>query len=337
MNNEGLFTEIRFIYQDLPQKKAEAMAGRAAASIAKLLTYSDVARKHGLLSLEYLAEHEEDDFLKKTMLLIVDGTDADLIWTIMFSDYLSKFLYRSPQERLTALLSLNGALAIQEGDNPHVIEGRLLALAPEGTQEYLDDELKKQESFMKDFEEAQKPKPGNFAKAARIVEQPVYGPDERILELTDKALRRLDPEDLAFLLPEVPDIAVVTVLSRLSGEAVSHIFDAQDDPMLSEAMAESAGVVGRDASPEELAKSGGQILLALTKIVQAGTIDFDGIDEYAAALDQYLPNLEEELAAEEKAQAEKKAAEPDSPTQLSEEDIKNLVGNIFGDLTGDSE
>lgn len=336
MNNEGLFTEIRFIYQDLPQKKAEAMAGRAAASIAKLLTYSDVARKHGLLSLEYLAEHEEDDYLKKAMLLVVDGTDGDLVWTIMFSDYLSKFLYKSPQERLTALLDLNGALAIQEGDNPHVIEGRLLALAPEGTQDYLDDELKKYESAMHDFEKAQKPKPGDFMKAAREAEQPTYGPDERILELTDKALRRLDPEDLAFVLPEVPQIAVVTVLSRLSGEAASHIFDAQDSPMLSEAMAESSGVVGRDASAEEIAKSGGQILLALTKAVKAGTFDFDGIDEYTAALDQYLPNLEAEMEAEEKAYVQKQV-ENYSPTQLSEQEIKDLVGDIFGDMTGDSE
>ena len=147
----------------------------------------------------------------------------------------------------------------------------------------------------------------------------------------------MNPEDLAFLLPEVPDIAVVTVLSHLSGEAASHIFDAQDDAMLSEAMAESAGVVGRNASPEELTKAGGQILLALTKIVKAGTIDFDGIDEYAAAIDQYLPNLEEEIATEERAEAEKKAEKPQSPTQLSEEDIKNLVGDLFGDLTGDSE
>lgn len=51
--------------------------------IQKIIDLSNVARKEGLLSLEEAAGDINDDFLKKGILLIVDGTDPELVRAIM--------------------------------------------------------------------------------------------------------------------------------------------------------------------------------------------------------------------------------------------------------------
>lgn len=53
------------------------------AMIAKIIELSNVARKDGLLSLEEAAGQLEDAFMKKGILLIVDGTDPDLVRAIL--------------------------------------------------------------------------------------------------------------------------------------------------------------------------------------------------------------------------------------------------------------
>lgn len=51
--------------------------------IQKIIDLSNVARKEGLLSLEEAASDLDDEFLKKGILLIVDGTDPELVRGIM--------------------------------------------------------------------------------------------------------------------------------------------------------------------------------------------------------------------------------------------------------------
>lgn len=51
--------------------------------IKKIIDLSNVARKEGLLSLEEAASDLNDPFLKKGILLIVDGTDPELVRGIM--------------------------------------------------------------------------------------------------------------------------------------------------------------------------------------------------------------------------------------------------------------
>ncbi len=60
-----------------------------AEMIRKIIDLSNVARKEGLLSLEEAAEDLEDPFLKKGILLIVDGTDPDLVRAIMETELVS--------------------------------------------------------------------------------------------------------------------------------------------------------------------------------------------------------------------------------------------------------
>ena len=53
------------------------------ATITKIIELSNVARKEGLLALEEVAQSLEDEFMKKGILLIVDGTEPELVRGIM--------------------------------------------------------------------------------------------------------------------------------------------------------------------------------------------------------------------------------------------------------------
>ncbi len=57
-----------------------------AATIKNIIDLSNTARKEGLLALEEAANGIEDDFLKKGIMLVVDGTDPELGRGIMETD-----------------------------------------------------------------------------------------------------------------------------------------------------------------------------------------------------------------------------------------------------------
>ena len=57
--------------------------------IQKIIDLSNVARKEGLLSLEEAAGDIDDEFLKKGILLVVDGTDPELVRAIMETELAS--------------------------------------------------------------------------------------------------------------------------------------------------------------------------------------------------------------------------------------------------------
>lgn len=57
-----------------------------AEVIRNIIELSNTARKEGLLALEEAANGIEDDFLKKGIMLVVDGTDPELVRGIMETD-----------------------------------------------------------------------------------------------------------------------------------------------------------------------------------------------------------------------------------------------------------
>ena len=52
-------------------------------TIKQIISLSNIARKEGLLALEEAANGIDDNFLKKGVLLIVDGTDPELVRSIL--------------------------------------------------------------------------------------------------------------------------------------------------------------------------------------------------------------------------------------------------------------
>ena len=67
----------------------KAPAINSPAIIAKIIELSNVARKEGLLALEEAAADLDDAFMKKGELLIVDGTDPDLVRGILETEMVS--------------------------------------------------------------------------------------------------------------------------------------------------------------------------------------------------------------------------------------------------------
>ncbi|MCR5846553.1 MAG: motility protein A [Lachnospiraceae bacterium] len=57
--------------------------------ISKIIELSNVARKEGLLALEEVSGEIDDAFMKKGILLIVDGTDPELVRAIMETELVS--------------------------------------------------------------------------------------------------------------------------------------------------------------------------------------------------------------------------------------------------------
>jgi chemotaxis protein MotA len=56
---------------------------RATESIERIVNWSNIARKEGLLGLETAAESEDDLFARKGLQLLVDGSEPDVIRAIM--------------------------------------------------------------------------------------------------------------------------------------------------------------------------------------------------------------------------------------------------------------
>ena len=69
---------IKLIFKDEVQDPAVV--------INQIISLSNTARKEGLLALEEAANGIEDDFLKKGIMLVVDGTDPELVRGIMETD-----------------------------------------------------------------------------------------------------------------------------------------------------------------------------------------------------------------------------------------------------------
>ena len=67
----------------------EPKAGNINDVITNIIDMSNVARKEGLLALEEAAGDIEDDFLKKGIMLVVDGTDPELVRGILETDLVS--------------------------------------------------------------------------------------------------------------------------------------------------------------------------------------------------------------------------------------------------------
>ena len=70
----------------LPFKEKSVDPGE---TINKIIELSNVSRKEGLLALEEAAGSIDDEFLKKGIMLVVDGTDAELVIGILETDMLS--------------------------------------------------------------------------------------------------------------------------------------------------------------------------------------------------------------------------------------------------------
>jgi chemotaxis protein MotA len=183
--------------------------------ISQLVTFSEKARREGLLALEDDLEELEDEFLRKGIQLVVDGTDPEIIKNILFNELnqiqnrhkaaallvddfskqapafgmigtilglimmlariedrstigkgmavallttlygaLLSYLVLGPLKRklddrdaaeaLVKEIMIEGILSIQGGDNPRILEEKLLCMLPPGRREAVRQQAAKE-------------------------------------------------------------------------------------------------------------------------------------------------------------------------------------------------
>lgn len=94
--------------------------------VKELVSVANLARKEGVLALEDYALQSDDIFLKHGIMLVVDGTDPELVKEIMESLMVSS--NKCGIELLRQYLTTIGVLSIQAGENPRIIAEKLLSL-----------------------------------------------------------------------------------------------------------------------------------------------------------------------------------------------------------------
>jgi hypothetical protein len=91
--------------------------------IASVISLAEKARRMGLLVLEDDLPHLKDPLLKKGLQLVVDGTDPVLV-----RDILSVLMHSSNYKGIKLLktvITIEGVLSIQSGDNPRIVADKL--------------------------------------------------------------------------------------------------------------------------------------------------------------------------------------------------------------------
>jgi len=92
---------------------------------------AEQARVGGILSLEPCIEPAKSSFIREAAILAVDGTEPDLIRTVLETRSQHAIL---PGRKTRGMMVLEGLLAIMAGDNPEIIRYKLSAL-------YLDSQV----------------------------------------------------------------------------------------------------------------------------------------------------------------------------------------------------
>jgi len=220
------FTELRNKAEEINAMDASAKETgdrELQLSVKRIIELSNIARNEGLLALEEAAYENitapYSSYLSTLILYIVDGTDPELVEDVALTKYFSNAL--KGYEGLIYLIYLNGSLAIQQGENPRLIEEKLLAMLP----------CHVEEQYRKQREEEEPPVAHN-ASDKSFVENLCHSslavqPGEEfyfIIKLTDYALTSLTDHSLQRLLREVDNVELTTAMIGLSGEARKHIF-----------------------------------------------------------------------------------------------------------------
>ncbi|MES0492110.1 MAG: hypothetical protein ABUK01_19130 [Leptospirales bacterium] len=94
--------------------------------VKTLVAFSELARKEGLLALEDYLDDIKSNYISQSLQLVIDGTDPELVKSIMNTRIVRlSYEYQSLLEMIS-----EGILSIQNGDNPVIVQTKLLNYLP---------------------------------------------------------------------------------------------------------------------------------------------------------------------------------------------------------------
>ena len=216
---ELLFKELResnkIIQTKLDEEQKKECYNLLAATTEKVLELCNLARKEGLLALEEetqnLEELQNEKHLKSMMMLIVDGTDPELVEEISTARMFASNMQGA--EELNYLIMLMGCLSLQRGENPRIIEEKLLALLPEEAVDVYRERQKKREAEeVLSVDSMEKYYQGGIA--VRPEDAFYYE-----VKIADYAIRTIDDRGIQRVLRDIDNCDITIAMKGLSGEA----------------------------------------------------------------------------------------------------------------------
>lgn len=291
-----ILNELQAVYQAMKPKQEAVAVQSAAHTIGLIDNFADISRKHGLLGLERYVTGRED-FLSRNAMLIVDGYTWEEIEINGIAQYLSKIAKKEPEERLLALMDLAGLELVWNRQNPHLIEERLLAMAPEGTRDLVDEAREQAEEELLARVGEKKMEPMDPVELVTHTGIPEYSENEQITRMTDQALREMDTKSIERLIREVQHKDIAVAMTKLSGDAVQNLFDAMS-PNMAHMLAEDAVYMG-PVRIKDVEAACTLIMNALIKLADAGEIIFRKAETtYPMLLKQYQASADPEAQRE---------------------------------------
>lgn len=202
-------------------------------------------------------------------MMAIDGADPEAIEEAGITEYLSKYLGRSPEERLIALMGITGAQLLQLAGIPTLSSRHSVPWRRWEPKGYLDAEKDSLEQKRKESSDEE------VSSEARLEDlcsrgYPDYGKEDMVEKLTDHALRQLDQTGMMRLLREVENRDIAVAMKLLSGEATKNVFDAMSH-RLALMIAEDVEFMG-PVRAKDIEEACVKVMKTLVKMIDAGEI-----------------------------------------------------------------
>ncbi len=173
-------------------KSEKVDQSQLADAVSSIMELSNVAQQKGLFALEEALENISSDFLKKLIMLVVDGADPAAVVEIATNEY-----WTNASEGTQAMVDymyLRGMLGIQSGENSRTLEEILLSLIP--LEEQKEDKsrrngAKRQFAMMSRTEIEEKFAAGSPSFQDRDVLESISSLEKQISLLPDRSIQRL--------------------------------------------------------------------------------------------------------------------------------------------------
>ena len=221
--------ELRKIHLDIKAKLANSSSADIKnqeemifATVKQVIDLAKIARREGLLALEEVVEgiavEAKEEALKQLIILMVDGTEPQILEEIGLSRYYSH-LY-TDYGALQYFIYLEGVLSIQAGENLTILEERLKVMLP--VDMYVSYSFELEKAKQEEKQKKEKNLIQNLCKG-----EPIWNSEGKgyyVYKLLDYLICDMSDKELQRVLREIENTTLELAMKGMSGNARKHIF-----------------------------------------------------------------------------------------------------------------
>lgn len=189
-------------------------------TISHIIQCAHVARREGLLALEEFAYALDEElfvnkFFKDAIILVCDGTDPDVLETLLSRDIL--IARPDSLDGYACYIAMRGILNVQMGENPYILREEMIHLLPVGIRTEARTHLEEvEESICSEVRERR------LDEIPRLF--PKHSPNPFLCVFNEK-ITSLSDEQIQRALREIPNQELCIVLSFTPTEIRNKIFN----------------------------------------------------------------------------------------------------------------